>query len=84
MRNATYEFGTIFIPRPPVRSTICAGATLITRDGVMLPAAEWAARLGLKWSTVKMRRLRGFTWSEALEPALRQNTFMSGWALQSR
>lgn len=71
----------IRIPRHPIRSTICAGATLITRDGVTLPAAEWAARLGLKWQTVKMRRLRGDNWSDALAPELRRSTFMSGWKL---
>ena len=69
------------IPRSPIRSTICAGATLITRDEVKLPAAEWAARLGLKWSTVKMRRLRGDSWVDALAPELRRSTFMSSWRM---
>lgn len=71
------------IPRSPIRSTICAGATLVTRDGVTLPAAEWAARLGLKWQTVKMRRLRGDNWAEALTPELRRSTFMSGWKMHA-
>ncbi|WP_297837902.1 hypothetical protein [Pseudomonas sp.] len=84
MQNAPYEFGTAFIPRPPVRSTICAGSTPITIDGLMLPAAEWAARLGLKWQTVKMRRLRGESWAKALTPELRRTTFMSQWSLQAR
>ncbi|MEE3507759.1 hypothetical protein QN399_16095 [Pseudomonas sp. 10C3] len=78
-----FDFTAVFarIPRRPIRSTICAGATLITRDGVTLPAAEWAARLGLKWQTVKMRRLRGDNWSDALAPELRRSTFMSGWKM---
>jgi hypothetical protein len=71
----------IRIPRAPIRSTICAGATLITRDGITLPAAAWAARLGLKWQTVKMRRLRGDNWTDALAPELRRSTYMSGWKL---
>lgn len=82
MRSATLETPSTFIPRMPVRSTVCAGATPITRDDITLPAAEWAARLGLKWSTVKMRRMRGFTWSEALEPRLKRTTFMSGWSMR--
>lgn len=71
------------IPRLPIRSTICAGATPVTRDGVTLPAAEWAARLGLKWQTVKMRRMRGDNWTEALAPELRRSTFMSGWRMHA-
>ena len=69
------------IPRRPIRSTVCAGATPITRDGITLPAAEWAARLGLKWQTVKMRRMRGESWTEALTPELRRSTYMSGWKM---
>lgn len=79
------DFTSVFtrIPRSPIRSTICAGATMITRDGITLAAAEWAARLGLKWQTVKMRRLRGDNWSEALAPELRRSTYMSGWKLHA-
>lgn len=69
------------IPRRPIRSTICAGATPVTRNGITLPAAEWAARLGLKWQTVKMRRMRGDNWTEALAPELRRTTFMSNWRM---
>lgn len=69
------------IPRRPIRSTVCAGATPITRDGITLPAAEWAARLGLKWQTVKMRRMRGESWTEALTPELRRSTYMSNWKM---
>lgn len=71
----------LVIPRRPLRSTICAGATVVTLDGVSMPAAEWAARRGLKWQTVKMRRLRGDNWAQALAPELRRSTFMSNWRL---
>ncbi len=71
----------IQIPRRPIRSTICAGATLVTLDGITMPAMEWAVRRGLKWQTVKMRRLRGDNWKEALAPELRRSTFMSGWKM---
>jgi hypothetical protein len=69
------------VPRMPIRSTTCAGATIVVRDGIALPAAEWAARLGLKWQTVKMRRMRGANWTEALAPELKRSTFMSGWKM---
>jgi hypothetical protein len=71
----------LVIPRRPHRSTICAGATPVTLDGRTMPAMEWAMRRGLKWQTVKMRRMRGDNWSEALAPELRRTTFMSGWRL---
>lgn len=58
------------IPRRPHRSTICAGATLVTLSNVTLPAAVWAHLRGLKWQTVKMRRHRGANWTEAMAPAL--------------
>ena len=41
----------------------------------------WAAERGLKWQTVKMRRMRGDNWSQALEPGLRDNTYMKGWRI---
>ena len=69
------------IPRMPIRSTTCAGATKVTRDGITLAAAEWAARLGLKWQTVKMRRMRGANWTEALAPELKRSTFMKRWKM---
>ena len=77
------DFSKVFarVPRPPVRDTVCAGATPIARNGVTLPAAEHAARLGLKWSTVKMRRLRGDSWADALAPELRRTPFMSSWRM---
>ncbi|EIK96074.1 hypothetical protein PMM47T1_13980 [Pseudomonas sp. M47T1] len=71
----------IRIPRTPIRSTICAGATMVTLEGRAMPAMEWASLRGLKWQTVKMRRLRGDNWADALAPDLRRSTFMSGWKL---
>lgn len=71
----------LVIPRRPHRSTICAGATLVTLDGRTMPAMEWAVRRGLKWQTVKMRRMRGDNWSDALAPELRRTTFMSAWRM---
>ncbi len=73
----------LVIPRRPHRSTICAGATLVTLDGRTMPAMEWAVRRGLKWQTVKMRRMRGDNWSDALAPELRRTTFMSAWRMHA-
>lgn len=69
------------IPREPKRSTICAGSTMVELDGRTMRAMEWAAIRGLKWQTVKMRRLRGDTWTKALAPELRRSTFMSNWSM---
>jgi hypothetical protein len=82
MHALTSDFSSVVIPRRPIRSTICAGATLITLEGVTRPAMMWAALRGLKWQTVKMRRHRGETWTEALMPELRRTTFMTGWNLR--
>lgn len=82
MHTATFEQTSTFIPRMPIRTTVCAGATPITRDGITLPAAEWAARLGLKWQTVKMRRMRGESWTEALTPELRRSRYMATWSIR--
>jgi len=85
--NMPFQFSLDFtavvvrIPRRPIRSTVCAGATLVTLDGITLTAVEWAERRGLKWQTVKMRRLRGDNWSDALASELRRSTFMSGWKM---
>ncbi len=38
-------------------------------------AKEWAEEFGLKWDTVRQRRYRGWSWSEALNPKLRRSTF---------
>ncbi|MEQ4284491.1 hypothetical protein ABNM15_19520 [Pseudomonas syringae] len=81
MQLLTVENTSISLPRMPIRTTVCAGATLITLDGETMPAMAWAAMRGLKWQTVKMRRMRGDTWLQALEPKLRKTTFMSRWRL---
>lgn len=81
MQIATVDTSSLVIPRMPIRSTICAGATPITMDGLTMPAIAWATARGLKWQTVKMRRMRGDSWTQALQPNLRKSTFMSGWRL---
>jgi hypothetical protein len=81
MHAATSGNSSFVIPRMPIRSTICAAATLVTLGTETFPAMEWAARRGLKWQTVKMRRLRGADWHEALQPELKRTTFMSRWRM---
>lgn len=81
MQTATVDTSSLVIPRMPIRSTICAGATPVTMDGLTMPAIAWAAARGLKWQTVKMRRMRGANWREALQAELRRTTFMTGWRL---
>ncbi len=83
MHALTSDYSSVVIPRRPIRSTTCAGATLITLDGETFPAVVWAARRGLKWQTVKMRRMRGADWHEALKPELRKTTFMSRWRMHN-
>ncbi|WP_010214221.1 hypothetical protein, partial [Pseudomonas amygdali] len=78
------ESTSISLPRMPIRTTVCAGATLITLGTETMPAMLWAAKRGLKWQAVKMRRLRGDSWHEALEPELRRTTFMSRWHMSKR
>lgn len=82
MQVSTSLLTSLVIPRKPIRSTVCAGATPVTLDGDTFPAMEWAARLGLKWSTVKMRRMRGESWTEALTPELRRNKYMTAWSIR--
>ncbi|EIK94024.1 hypothetical protein PMM47T1_24059 [Pseudomonas sp. M47T1] len=79
MHTSTSTTQPLIIPRMPIRSTICAGATPVTLDGETRPAMEWADLRGLKWQTVKMRRLRGDTWADALESGLRKSTYMDRW-----
>ncbi|MDG9926537.1 MULTISPECIES: hypothetical protein [unclassified Pseudomonas] len=38
-------------------------------------AQEWAEEFGLKWETVRKRRYRGWSWTQALDPNLRRTTF---------
>lgn len=67
----------------PVRTT-CASGTPIMIDGVTRPASEWAELRGLKWQTVKMRRMRGDTWRDALDPERPRGLWMQGWMIGSR
>lgn len=69
------------LPRKPKRDTVCAGAQLVTLNGETKPALVWATERKLKWQTVKMRRLRGDNWTQALEPGLRPNSYMKGWRM---
>lgn len=48
----------------------CAGD-----DHISLSCRELAAALGIKWDTVRQRRYRGWSWSEAINPKLRRSTF---------
>lgn len=61
--------------------TVCAASTLITIDGETRTAAEWADHLGIKWQTVKMRRMRGDCWRDALNPARPRAGWMKSWAV---
>lgn len=71
------------IEAAPVR-TICAVDTPITIDGQTRPAGEWAELRGLKWQTVKMRRMRGDNWRDALDPERPRGLWMQGWMLGNR
>ena len=63
-----------------MRNAVCARTTLVTLDGEVRPAGELAAERGLNWTTVKMRRYRGWTWTEALSPELRpRSRWMGRW-----
>lgn len=75
------ESCVVEMPRSPRRHTICAGAQLVTLNGETKPALIWANERKLKWQTVKMRRLRGDNWTDALAPGLRPNSYMKGWII---
>lgn len=68
------------LPRKPKRDTVCAAATLVTLDGETKPALVWAKERGIKWQTVKMRRMRGSNWRESLSAERRDNPFRR-WSL---
>lgn len=51
--------------------TVAATGTKVTISGETRTAGEWAELRGLKWQTVKMRRMRGDSWRDALNPELR-------------
>lgn len=61
--------------------TVCASTTRITLGEETLTAIEWAARRDLKWQTVRMRRYRGESWTEALSPGLRKTRWMNGLSM---
>ena len=67
-----------FSRRSARQDAVAAASQLVTLDGVTKPAAQWASERGLKWQTVKMRRMRGAGWTEALKPGLR----LSSWRLR--
>ncbi len=48
----------------------CAGD-----DRISISCRELAAALGIKWDTVRQRRYRGWSWSEAINPKLRRTSF---------
>lgn len=64
--------------------TVCAADTPIKIDGQTRSAGEWAELRGLKWQTVKMRRMRGDTWRDALDPERPRGLWMQGWMIGCR
>lgn len=64
-----------------MQNTICAASILVTFNGETKPASRWAKERGLKWQTVKMRRMRGGSWEEALRPTLKRSSWMSRWTI---
>lgn len=56
----------------PVRLQL--GGRLVQVSMVM-PARDWSDRLGIAWDTVRQRRYRGDSWSEAFQPYLRRTPF---------
>jgi transposase-like protein len=53
-------------------SYICSQREIITIGDQSMSARAWAEMLGVSWATVKMRRHRGWSWSEALGPPRRR------------
>lgn len=64
--------------------TTCAAGTRIMIDGITKTAGEWAAERGIKWQTVKMRRMRGDGWRLALDPDRPRGMWMAGWMMAPR
>lgn len=56
---------------------LCARELPLTLQ-VTKTAQEWAKEFGLEWETVRKRRYRGWSWTEALDPHLRRSTFNDG------
>lgn len=58
---------------------LCSQRTKVTiTTEVTRSAREWAEAMGLKWETVRRRRYRGWSWTEALKPELRRSPFNDG------
>lgn len=54
--------------------SLCARELPLTLQ-VTKTAQEWAKEFGLEWETVRQRRYRGCSWTEALDPQLRRTAF---------
>jgi hypothetical protein len=57
-----------------VEKALCSEKTALTLE-VTKTAKEWANELGLDWETVRKRRYRGWSWTDALGAGLRRTTF---------
>lgn len=64
-----------------VKDTICAATAMVTLGGVTKTAQEWAMERGVKWQTVKMRRYRGSSWSEALRSGHYRSPWATNWVV---
>lgn len=53
----------------------------VVRVALEMPARDWADRLGISWDTVRQRRYRGDSWTEAFQPYLRRTPFNNPTAL---
>lgn len=62
----------------PVRLSLGGRVVQVSME---MPAREWAARLGIAWDTVRQRRYRGDSWSDAFQPYLRRTPFNSPMAI---
>lgn len=60
--------------RKKAEEALCSRGTALTLQ-VTKTAREWAKEFGLDWETVRKRRYRGWSWTEALDPHLRRSTF---------
>lgn len=57
-----------------VKQALCSEKTTLTLE-VTKTAKEWANELGLDWETVRKRRYRGWSWTDALGSSLRRTPF---------
>lgn len=63
-----------------MRNDMTCAASMVVRlqlggEVESLPAKKWAERLGLAWDTVRQRRYRGSSWTEAFRTERRRSTF---------